>query len=56
MKRALTWTLMLAPLLAASSSIAPPSLDTSIARVRAEAIQAEAEAARLSTEIGRAHV
>lgn len=54
MKRALTWTLMVAPLLAASSSFAQPSLDTSIARVRAEAVEAEAEAQRLSTAAGQA--
>ena len=54
MKRALTWIVVLAPLLAASSSLAQTSPETSIARVRAEAIQAEAEAARLSTAAGQA--
>ena len=54
MKRAWTWTVMLAPLLVASSSLAQPSLDVSIARVRAEAVAAEAEAQRLSTAAGQA--
>ena len=54
MKRALTWTLMVSPLLAASSSIAQPSPETTIAHVRADAVRAEAEAQRLSTAAGRA--
>lgn len=54
MRRALTWTLMTAPLLVASSSIAQSSLDRSIAWVRAEAVAAESEAQRLSTAAGRA--
>ena len=54
MKRALTWTLMMSPLLAASSSIAQPSPETTIAHVRADAVRAEAEAQRLSTAAGRA--
>ena len=50
--------LMLLPLiLAASSSIAQPRRDQVIAAVRAEAVRAEADAARLTkAEIGRAHV
>ena len=54
MRRTLTWTVMLAPLLAAASSSAQPSYDTFIARVRAEAVDAEAEARRLSIAAGRA--
>ena len=54
MKRALTWIVVLPPLLAASSSLAQMSPETSIARVRAEAVQAEAEATRLSTAAGQA--
>lgn len=54
MNRALPWTLVMAPLLAASSSLAQPSPPSSIARVRAEAAQAEAEAKRLSVAAGKA--
>ena len=54
MKRALTWIVMASPLLVASSSIAQPSLDRSIARIRAEAIAAETESRRLSTAAGQA--
>jgi len=48
MKQALIWTAFLAPLLAASSSFAQPTSEISIGKVRAEAMQAEAEAQRLS--------
>ena len=54
MNRALIWILMVAPLLAASSSLARPSTETTISRVRAEAVQAEAEAQRLATAAGQA--
>ena len=53
MMRAILWTLFLAPLLAASSSLAQPT-PPAIERVRAEAIQAEQEAQRLSTAAGQA--
>ncbi|MCY7271794.1 MAG: M23 family metallopeptidase [Sphingomonas bacterium] len=54
MNRALPWTLMMVPLLAASSSLAQPSPPLAIAQVQAEARQAEAEATRLSTAAGLA--
>ena len=54
MKRALVWTILTAPLLAASSGLAQTSPETAIANVRAEAIQAEAEAQRLSAAAGQA--
>ncbi|MCY7280110.1 MAG: peptidoglycan DD-metalloendopeptidase family protein [Sphingomonas bacterium] len=54
MKPALLWTMMVVPLLAASSSSAQLSPPSAIARAQAEARQAEAEAARLSTAAGQA--
>ena len=54
MKRALVWTILTAPLLAASSGLAQTSPEAAIATVRAEAIQAEAEAQRLSAAAGQA--
>lgn len=54
MKHALIWTIVTAPLLAASSGFAQTSPETAIATVRAEAVQAEAEARRLSTAAGQA--
>lgn len=54
MKRALIMTLVLAPLVVASSSLAQSSPEAAIASVRVEAVQAEAEAARLSTAAGQA--
>ncbi|MEO8141963.1 MAG: peptidoglycan DD-metalloendopeptidase family protein [Sphingomicrobium sp.] len=53
MKRALLLTLILAPL-AASSGFAEPARLSSIATIRAEAVQAEKEAQRLSTAAGQA--
>ena len=46
--------LIVAPLLTASSSLAQNSSEGSIAKVRAEAVQAEAEARRLSAAAGEA--
>ncbi|MEO5578236.1 MAG: peptidoglycan DD-metalloendopeptidase family protein [Sphingomicrobium sp.] len=54
MNRALIWTILTAPLLVASSGLAKTSPKTAIANVRAEAVQAEAEARRLSTAAGQA--
>lgn len=54
MKRSWLSILIVAPLLAASSSLARPSSESSIAKVRAEAGQAEAEAQRLSAAAGQA--
>lgn len=54
MNRAFAWILVSAPLLAASSSFAQPAQPPAIAKVRAEAIQAEQEAQRLSTAAGEA--
>ncbi len=54
MNRAFLLTLVMAPLLVASSSLAQPSPPVAIAKVRAEAIQAEREAQRLSAAAGQA--
>ena len=54
MKRALIWSLLATPLLVAASGVAQPSAETAIARVRADAVQAEAEAQRLSIAAGQA--
>lgn len=53
MKRAFLLTLMLAPL-AVSSTFARPSPPSALAKIRAEAAQAEQEAQRLSTAAGQA--
>ena len=52
MKRALLLTIVMAPLVA-SSGAAQNSPENAIASVRAEAVQAEAEAARLSAAAGK---
>lgn len=54
MKRALTWTIVMTALLVTSSEAARPSAETAIAQVRAEAVQAEADARRLATAAGQA--
>lgn len=53
MKRAILFTLMLAPL-AAASSFAQPSPPSTLAKIRAEAAVAEKEARRLSLAAGQA--
>ena len=54
MRRLLFWLFLSVPLLVASSSLAQPSPTSALSRVRAEAVQAEAEAKRLSTAAGKA--
>ena len=54
MKRALIWSLLATPLLVASSGVAQRSPESAIAQVRADAVEAEAEAQRLSTAAGQA--